>query len=45
MKKLTSTETKEGFLKILSVATPTEINKIIEQKGQQIKGIPLIVKY
>lgn len=45
MKKQTPKETKEGFLTILSVATPTEINKIIEQKGQQVKPIPLIVKY
>ena len=45
MKKQTSEETKNGFLSLLSSATPEEINKIIESKGQQIKGIPLIVKY
>lgn len=43
--KKTDPKLKEGFIKVLSSLSPEEINKIIEEKGQEIKPIPLIVRY
>lgn len=34
---------KENFLKILSMATPKEINDIIERRGNEPKPIPLVI--
>ncbi len=35
---------KEDFIAILSVATPKELNDIIEQRGKGPKKVPLIIK-
>jgi hypothetical protein len=36
---------KEDFIKLLSLMTPEEINKMIEQKGKKPKPIPIVVFY
>lgn len=35
--------TKEDFVAILSVATPQEINMIIEDRGKEPPRIPLVI--
>lgn len=34
---------KENFLRILSIATPKELNDIIERKGKEPKPMPLVI--
>ena len=36
---------KDSFLKILSSATPQEINNIIEERGKEPKPRPLVYFY
>jgi hypothetical protein len=36
---------KESFIKAISVMTPEEINKLIEQKGKKPKSIPMVIFY
>ncbi len=43
--KKTNPETRESFIKILALMSPQEINKMIEEKGVEVKPLPLIVKY
>ena len=34
---------KESFIQLLSIMTPEEINKMIEQKGKKPKPIPMVI--
>lgn len=36
---------KDDFIQLLSLMTPEEINKMIEQKGKKPKPIPIVVFY
>jgi len=40
-----NTMDRESFIKILSVMTPEDINKMIEQKGKKPKPIPMVSFY